>query len=207
MKSRLRQDARLNEIATSFGGSVKMVEVPPGTAGAVAAGRRDLRSRLCGPADDRDGSCGQLFAATPDIVDIDDSVEASASRASLSRSTAARLRCSACRRPASQQALQTALSGEDVTYVRDGYQKYPVPVRLELPVSDKSELDSLLMIRVAGRDGNLVPLTEIVDVREAELGADHLSQGSVAGRLRHRRHGRALRFAAVRHVRHGGPHR
>jgi multidrug efflux pump subunit AcrB len=41
-------------------------------------------------------------------------------------------------------------------------------VRLELPVADKSDLDSLLMIRVAGRDGNLAPLTEIVDVREAE---------------------------------------
>jgi multidrug efflux pump subunit AcrB len=66
------------------------------------------------------------------------------------------------------RALQTALSGEDVTYVRDGYHKYPVPVRLELPVSDKSELDSLLMIRVAGRDGNLVPLAEIVDVHDAD---------------------------------------
>jgi len=41
-------------------------------------------------------------------------------------------------------------------------------VRLELPVADKSELDSLLMLRVAGRDGNLVPLTAIVTVQEGE---------------------------------------
>ena len=61
-----------------------------------------------------------------------------------------------------------ALQGDDVTYVRDGFQKYPVPVRLELPVADKADLDSVLMLRVAGRDGNLVPLSEIVDVREAE---------------------------------------
>ena len=66
------------------------------------------------------------------------------------------------------RALQTALSGEDVTYVRDGFRKYPVPVRLELPVADKSDLDSLLMLRVAGHDGNLVPLLEIVDVRESQ---------------------------------------
>src|SRR5690606_10298111 len=39
---------------------------------------------------------------------------------------------------------------------------------LELPVADKADLDSLLMLRVAGRDGTLVPLAEIVDVREAE---------------------------------------
>ena len=66
------------------------------------------------------------------------------------------------------QALHAALQGDDVTYVRDGHQKYPVPVRLELPVADKADLDSVLMLRVSGRDGNLVPLTEIVDVREAE---------------------------------------
>src|SRR5690606_35491653 len=44
----------------------------------------------------------------------------------------------------------------------------PVPVRLELPVADKADLDSLLMLRVAGRDGRLVPLAEIVDVHERE---------------------------------------
>jgi len=65
-------------------------------------------------------------------------------------------------------ALQTALSGEDVAYVRDGYQKYPLPVRLELPVADKSELDSLLMLRVAGHGDSLIPLAEIVTVRDSE---------------------------------------
>jgi multidrug efflux pump subunit AcrB len=48
--------------------------------------------------------------------------------------------------------------------VHDGHSRNPVPVRLELPVADKADFDSLLLLRVAGRDGNLVPLAEIVDV-------------------------------------------
>ena len=66
------------------------------------------------------------------------------------------------------RALNMALNGEDVSYIRDGHQKYPVPIRLELPVADKAELDSLLMLRVAGRGGNLVPLAEIVSVEERQ---------------------------------------
>lgn len=156
----------LNEIARRFGASVKVVEVPPGPPvqsplvaeiyGPDYAGQLDIAGQL-----------RELFASTADIVDIDDSVEVSSARivVSVDRNKAALLGVS---QASVASALQTALSGEDVTYVRDGFQKYPVPVRLELPVSDKSELDSLLMLRVAGRDGNLVPLTEIVDVHDAE---------------------------------------
>ena len=157
---------RLNEIGSGFGGSVKVVEVPPGPPV-----QSPLVAEVYGPDYDGQqkiaGELRRLFAATPDIVDIDDSVEASAPRlvVSVDRNKAALLGVS---QSSVTRALQTALSGEDVTYVRDGYHKYPVPVRLELPVSDKSELDSLLMIRVAGRDGNLVPLTEIVDVHDAD---------------------------------------
>ena len=156
----------LDEIGKRYGGSVKVVEVPPGPPvqaplvaevyGPDYAGQqriaRDLR---------------ELFARTDDIVDIDDSVEESAPRivVAVDRNKAALLGVS---QESVARALSTALQGEDVTYVRDGYQKYPVPVRLELPVADQAELDSLLMLRVAGRDGNLIPLSEIVDVRDGE---------------------------------------
>ncbi len=158
--------ARLQDIATNFGGSVKIVEVPPGPPvqaplvaevyGPDYAGQQELA-----------GEIRRLFSSTAGIVDIDDSVEAAAERlvVAVDRNKAALLGVS---QAGVARALQTALGGEDITYVRDGYQKYPVPVRLELSVADKSELDSLLMLRVAGRDGTLVPLAEIVTVSEAE---------------------------------------
>ena len=154
----------LDAIGKRHGGSVKVVEVPPGPP--VQA---PLVAEIYGP--DYAGQQAvarelrQLFAATEDIVDIDDSVEAAAPRyvISVDRNKAALLGVS---QASVSRALQTALSGEDVAFIRDGHQKYPVPVRLELPVADKANLDSLLMVRVAGHDGNLVPLSEIVDVRE-----------------------------------------
>jgi len=158
--------ARLNEIGSAFGGSVKVVEVPPGPPvqaplvaevyGPDYAGQQRLAWQL-----------RELFANTTDIVDIDDSVEATAPRivVTIDRNKAALMGVA---QASVTQALQAALGGEDVTYVRDGYQKYPIPVRLELPVADKSELDSLLMLRVAGRNGNLVPLAEVVSIRDAE---------------------------------------
>src|SRR5690606_30349022 len=107
----------------------------------------------------------ELFRKTPDIVDTDTSVEAEARRlvVRVDRQKAARLGVGQASVAA---ALQTALGGEDVAYVHDGHSRNPVPVRLELPVADKADFDSVLMLRVAARDGNLVPLSEIVDVRE-----------------------------------------
>ena len=157
---------QLDAIGKQYGGSVKVVEVPPGPP--VQA---PLVAEVYGP--DYSGQqrvakeLRALFEQTDDIVDIDDSVEVTAPRivVSVDRNKAALLGVS---QASVAQALQTALSGEDVTYVRDGYQKYPLPVRLELPVADKSELDSLLMLRVAGHGGSLVPLTEIVNVHHSE---------------------------------------
>ncbi len=157
---------QLAEIATAAGGSVKVVEVPPGPP--VQA---PIVAEVYGP--DYRGQqaiareLNDLFRDTKDIVDVDDSIESPARHLiiEVDRSKAALLGVS---QASVARALQTALSGEDVTYTRHAHQKYPVPVRLELGVEDKAELDSLLLLRVAGRDGNLVPLTEIVSVRESE---------------------------------------
>ncbi|HSG67006.1 MAG TPA: efflux RND transporter permease subunit, partial [Gammaproteobacteria bacterium] len=155
----------LAAIARRHGGSVKVVEVPPGPPvqapivaevyGPDYAGQLAIASELRG-----------LFAATPDIVDVDDSVEAPAERLLLTvdRRKAALLGVS---QAGIASALSTALGGEDVVYIHQGQEKYPVPVRLELPVPDKAELDSLLMLRVAGHGGRLVPLSEIVSVADA----------------------------------------
>ncbi len=153
----------LDAIGRQYGGSAKVVEVPPGPP--VQA---PLVAEVYGPdyaGQQRiAGELRAIFEATDDIVDIDDSVEAEAPRivVSVDRNKAALLGVS---QASVAQALQTALSGEDVAYVRNGYQKYPLPVRLEIPVADKSKLDSLLMLRVAGHGDSLVPLAEIVDVQ------------------------------------------
>jgi multidrug efflux pump subunit AcrB len=108
-----------------------------------------------------------LLAGAEGVVDVDDSVEASAPRwlFEVDRHKAALLGVS---QADVARALAAALDGEDVAFVHDEHAKYPIPIRLELPVPDKAELDNLLMLRVAGRDGRLVPIAELVRPVESE---------------------------------------
>jgi len=155
---------RLDEIGRSYGGSVKVVEVPPGPpvqAPLVAEvygpnydGQLELATRL-----------KQIFDDTEDIVDIDDSVEADSQRfvVHVDRNKAALLGVSQAK---VTQAIQMALSGEDVAYIHNDYQKYATPIRLEFSTANKASLDTLLTLRVANRSGQLVPLAEITEIRE-----------------------------------------
>jgi multidrug efflux pump subunit AcrB len=153
-------------IGAKHGASVKIVEVPPGPP--VQA---PLVAEIYGP--DYDGQLRLAsevrarLAATPDVVDVDDSVEAAAPRwvFEVDRHKAALLGVAQAE---VAQALAAALGGADATFVHDEHAKYPIPIRLELPVADKAELDNLLMLRVAGRDGRLVPLAELVRPVESE---------------------------------------
>jgi multidrug efflux pump subunit AcrB len=155
----------LARIGQAHDASVKVVEVPPGPP--VQA---PLVAEIYGP--DYAGqsriaeALREVFAGTPDIVDVDDSVEQQARRLVIrvDRKKAALLGVS---QASVASVLNMALSGEDVAYVHRGTEKYPVPVRLELSVADKAELDSLLLLRVAGASGNLVPLSEVVQVTES----------------------------------------
>ena len=152
----------LAELGAAHGASVKLVEVPPGPP--VQA---PLVAEIYGP--DYEGQLAlarevrRLFAATDDIVDVDDSVEAPAERLLLrvERNKAALLGVSQAQ---VSRAIATALGGEDAAWLHDEHAKYPVPIRLELPAAEQAELDALLMLRVAGANGDLVPLSEVVEV-------------------------------------------
>ena len=78
----------------------------------------------------------KVFERTPDIVDIDDSVEAKTAQWIVHVD-----RVKAAERGISQQAidsaLATALGGSDVTYLHQEDAKYAIPVRLQLPASER----------------------------------------------------------------------
>jgi multidrug efflux pump subunit AcrB len=154
----------LAAIGKRYGASVQIVEVPPGPpvqAPIVAEiyGPRYAAQRALG------GRVREVFESTDDIVDVDDTVEAPARRyvLEIDRSRAALL---GVQQQAAAQTLQTALSGVDATYVHAGRERYPIPLRLELPVADKADLDALLSLDIPTAGGALVPLSEIAGVRE-----------------------------------------
>jgi multidrug efflux pump subunit AcrB len=73
----------------------------------------------------------------------------------------------------SQQAvaadLDTALRGEDVSFLHSTRAKYPIPIRLEATVADKARLDTILALKTRSSSGQLVPLSEIVEVEHSQF--------------------------------------
>ncbi len=155
----------LQEIGRRYGANVKIVEVPPGPPVMSP-----LVAEIYGL--DYTGqirvarAVRQVFASTPDIVDVDDSVEALAPRwvVRVDREKAAILGVS---QESISDALDTVLAGSDAGYLHGLDAKYPVPIRMEYPVARKASLDELLGLRVRARSGALVPISELVEVRQA----------------------------------------
>jgi len=133
----------------------------------------------------------QLFDATADIVDTDDSLEAPAARVvvEIDRQKAA---LAGIAQGQIVDALTTALGHTDATFIHAGRERDPIPVRLELPIADKADLNAALSLQVRGASGIAVPLSELVRTRtEALDGAIYHKDllpvayvtGDMAGRL------------------------
>jgi multidrug efflux pump subunit AcrB len=149
----------LQAIGARYDANVKVVEVPPGPPviaplvaeiyGATAA-QREATARLV----------RGVFEATPDIVDVDDTLEAPQPRllVSVDRERAARLGVS---QSSIVAAIATAIGGEDVSYLHDEHSRRPVPIRLELNEGAKADPNVIAHLRVRSASGDLVPLSEV----------------------------------------------
>ena len=159
---RLRPE--LEKIGLRHDASIKVVEVPPGPPvmsplvaevyGPDEAGRQALAMRIA-----------LAFAATHDIVGVDTSLEEDAPRTYL---RVRRQRAESLGIPVAMvaQTAAMALSGVDAAYLHDGHTKYPVPVRLQLPLRDQVGLDAILAMPLRAANGQMVPLSELVQVEQ-----------------------------------------
>ncbi len=154
--------APLAEIGRRFGATVKIVEVPPGPP--VLA---PLVAEIYGMDYARQMEVARqvrkAFEAAPDVVDVDDSLEAPQRKlvVAVDRARAARLGVS---QQAVASAVSAALRGEDMSYLHDEHAKLPVPVRVELSPGDKADPGVLGSLRVRAQSGALVPLSEIARI-------------------------------------------
>jgi len=154
----------LQAIGEKYDANVKIVEVPPGPpvqAPLVAEiygldydGQIEVAKEIRG-----------VFESTEDIVDVDDSVEAPSPKliVQVDQQKAALLGVA---QRSIVGALSAALSGEDASYLHGANLKFALPIRLELPVARKADIQSILDLRVRARDGRLIPMSEIATVRE-----------------------------------------
>ena len=154
----------LAEAGRSYGASVKVVEVPPGPPVMSP-----IVAEIYGPDYEQQKLLAreieQRFRSTPDIVDIDTSVEADARRTiiEVDRQRAALAGIS---QEQVSSAVAMALGGEDVTFIHQAREKEPIPVRIEAPVAEKADLESLLALRVRSREGVPVPISQFARVAD-----------------------------------------
>jgi len=154
----------LQAVAAEYDGNAEIVEIPPGLP---------VLSPLVGEVYglDYDGQIKMakqvrgVFEGTPDIVDVDDSVEHLADKliVVVDRAKAARLGVA---QSSVAEALATVLKGEDMSFLHGANVKYAVPIRVEYSEADKADLEQVLALRVLSMSGQLVPLSEIVSVVE-----------------------------------------
>ncbi|MBU1366172.1 MAG: efflux RND transporter permease subunit [Gammaproteobacteria bacterium] len=156
---------RIEAIGKANGGVAKVVEVPPGPPVMSP-----ILAEIYGPDMAGQMSVGkqvrQVFEETKDIVAVDDYIEADSRKVILHvlQSKAAQLGVA---QSDIIEVVSMGLAGQDVTPAHNTESKFEIPVRVTLPAEKQSSLDALLKLRVRSRDGQLVPVSELVEVRDA----------------------------------------
>ena len=154
---------RVVAVALKHGGNAKVVEVPPGPPVMSP-----IVAEIYGP-----DYAGQIavarqvraaFEGTADIIGVDDSVDEDAQKLVL-RVNQARAALLGVAQKDVVDVVRMGLSGEDVTPVHDGDAKYEIPVRIVLPAERQNSIDQLLKLKVRGREGQMVPVSEVVEIR------------------------------------------
>jgi len=149
----------IQRIAARFGARVKVTEAPPGPPVL-----QTLVAEVYGP--DYDGQIRlaekirRLFEGTPGVVDTDWYVEDAQAkvRFSVDREKAAYNGITA---EQVSETLATALGGRESGLAHIEKEKEDVPILLQLPRAQRSDVRDLQSLKLVGAGGKLVPLSEI----------------------------------------------
>jgi len=157
----------LVEIAQRYGARLKVVEVPPGPPvlstlvaevyGPSETTRLELAERI-----------RKMFEQTEGVVDVDWLVEAPQPKTEI---TVDREKAALHGVPAARivETLRHAFGKDPVGLLHAPDAVEAVPIVLELPRAERSELDSLLSLKIVSQSGALVPIKELVTVEEKTL--------------------------------------
>ncbi len=156
----------LERIAASHGANMKIVEVPPGPPVLSP-----IVAEIYGPDETGRIETARLvrnaLGKTADVVGVDDSIEESAPRwiLKVDQRKAAHYGIEA---RSVTDAIAALLAGVNVTVIHDEQSKYPVPIRMLLPPTQRGDLRAVLRASVKSSDGAAVPIGELVRVVETQ---------------------------------------
>ncbi|NWG38794.1 MAG: efflux RND transporter permease subunit [Hydrogenophilaceae bacterium] len=152
----------IEAVAKKHGADVKVVEVPPGPpvmspiVAEVYGPDYDAQMRVA-------KEVRKTFEKTEGIVAIDATIENDSQRFVL-RVLQNKAAVAGVAQKDIVTTMKMGLSGENVTPIHGGTSKYEIPVRITLPPERQSSIEELLKLTVRGANGNLVPLSELIEV-------------------------------------------
>jgi multidrug efflux pump subunit AcrB len=152
----------IQAIAKKYNARIKVAEVPPGPPVL-----QTLVAEIYGPDYTRQMQIAKqiqdIFDKTDGVVDVDSYVEDDQTKFQfvVDKQKAA---LNGVSEEQVANTLRLAVSGLDVGLAHQPREKEDVPITLRLPRAERSSLDDLRQIKVQGRNGNLIPLGELVRV-------------------------------------------
>jgi len=144
------------------GGSVKIVEIPPGPPVV-----QTLVAEIYGPDYERQVEIArevkQIFSSTPGVVDVFWYVEADQKKVTFSpdREKAGRLGISSMD---VTETLTASIAGKVTGLLHIPTEKEDVPVLVKLPQAYRTSVEDILALKVRGARGTLVPMAEVANV-------------------------------------------
>jgi multidrug efflux pump subunit AcrB len=166
LAKRLRPD--LKKIGDKYGARIKVAEIPPGPPVLST-----LVAEVYGPESKRQIEIAReirgIFEKTEGVVDVDWYVEDDQKKITfeVDKEKAAYHRIST---EAVSQALRIGLSGIGAGLVHFSKEKEPVELFLRMPLDERSDISALKEITIPSPGGNMVPLSELVHVKEGVEG-------------------------------------
>ena len=159
-----RMRPEIVRIADTYGARIKIAEIPPGPPVLST-----LVAEIYGPDSGRQIEIARqvkdIFETTDGVVDIDWYVEDDQRKITfeVDKEKAAQNGIST---DVVAKSLRMALAGMGVGLVHTTEDKEPVEIFLRLPLKERSDIASLKEIQVPSRTGSLVPLSELVNIKE-----------------------------------------
>jgi multidrug efflux pump subunit AcrB len=179
----------LKPVAEQYGIRMKVAEVPPGPPVL-----QTLVAEVYGPNYDRQIELAHqlrsMMEKTPGVVDVDWYVE-DPQPEMLFHFDRLKTSMAGVSIAEAQQAVALAISGSQAGLLHAGDEAEDVPLRLRLPLGDRSSIEALNRLRISSTFGKLVPLGELgsweKSVRERNIYHKNLMPvvyvtGDVAGR-------------------------
>ncbi len=150
--------------AKELGARIKVAEVPPGPPvlqtvvaevyGPNADGRRRIAQQIL-----------EIFESTEGVVDVDWYVEDEQPKYQIEvNKDKAALHGVSDEHVAS--LVRIASAGQPVGLLHDADEKEDVPIQVRLDRAARSDLSRLQQLRVRGRDGSLIPMAELVHLKQ-----------------------------------------